>query len=985
MNRLMLFAFAIFVLVAGFACSNGGGNPATPEANPSLSPQTATNAGNSQTHLWGYYSIYIDPATQTAVADLSRNAMFAANVVNFLNGKPADLGIKINGTNPEATYIDVDLDVTITHPFPGLHQYDGYDIRGVFMGDGSGTMAYNPDLKYPVLGTDQSMLPDPLDGFGGPDGYTRWFNRTEFSEGSMLLLRYTPGVFASNDFAGDATLCPYKYFADGLGKNDDVFQFLATTSGHGVFSAGAANTRNYYLRFPNTKGIRYGYAVVANWEDEDTHPANAPEAQEVKATVTDNIWYVDPTHKGGNLILDLDVFAWNTAPNSEGVMDDYTIIIDSTVLSTPHQFMTSEMTPTGGDTYSTYHAEIPADNITGTGGNEFWVIVESAGHDYSNPFGFPNLAETDPLAAIFRYELTVLSTQVNNPPNITGIEDVVGSGHYDHMVTVDDVKTYYVIYTDPDVGQTHTITWYLVNDGGTPTLADTVTMPIDWGAKGEGDYDIYVDVSDGVDTTQGGPFDVSVVSGHGNAVSFGGTGTQYALGFCVDSTGAKYSGGYFFGDTNLDPAGNDPHPEDPPGAGGCMWLNKLNADGTFAWGYTWPGTGGYHSYVWGIVPDNQGHKYVCGHFVFTIDFDPGSGVDNHTASNNSGRLDAFLMKFDTNGKYIWGESWGNTTENVTAFDIVNYNDQYLYVTGYYPDKADIDPTSGVDIRDANSDTGLYNIDNAYMIKVDLDGKYIWGRTWGWNATLYGYEVTVDGSGNPIATGDIEGTGDLDPTSGVQTYVSKGWSDTYVIKFLADGTWQWSRAFGGNSWDITNALVADASGGIYFCGGSSSTDAVDFDPGPGEALVTMQGSYDGYLVKYDSSGAFQWVDMFGEPSHDNTWCMTLDDSGDILMGGHFSDTIDLDPGPGVDSHTPAGGSDSYLVKIHPDGSFGWGASWGSPGYDSPEGVDVEPNGMIDVAGNFEGTGDFDPGPGVFNLTSNGAYNTYIDMFLPNGGW
>jgi len=74
------------------------------------------------------------------------------------------------------------------------------------MGDGSGALKYNPELKYAVLGTDQYMLPDSVDGFGGPDGYTRWFNLPEFSTGGMPMFQYTKGKMASSKFAGTATL-----------------------------------------------------------------------------------------------------------------------------------------------------------------------------------------------------------------------------------------------------------------------------------------------------------------------------------------------------------------------------------------------------------------------------------------------------------------------------------------------------------------------------------------------------------------------------------------------------------------------------------------------------------------------------------------------------------------------------------------------------------------------------------------------------------
>ena len=370
----------------------------------------------SQTHLWGYYDVYVDIPSQTATAILNRQAMFTANVVNFLNGKAAGLSFHINGTPVTSTYIDIDIDISITHPFPGMSQYNGYDVRGVFMGDGSKSLSYNPKLKYAVLGTDQYMLPDPTDSFGGPDGYTRWFNLPEFSGGGMPLFQYTQGKMALPGFAGTATLNPYKYFADNLLTTQDLWSFLnANSAQHGVFSAGATNTRNYYLRFPNGKGIKYGYAVIASWKGVTPadHPANAPEAMALSVTDSSDVYYIDPTTKGGNIKLDVGVWDWDSQL-SAGKMEDYKLIVESTVLNSPATF--SSMTPTGGGSfYSTYHVEIPADNVQSSGGNEYWVILEHKGFDYTNPYGIPNSANTDPLAAFFRYDLKVSSTQSTKP------------------------------------------------------------------------------------------------------------------------------------------------------------------------------------------------------------------------------------------------------------------------------------------------------------------------------------------------------------------------------------------------------------------------------------------------------------------------------------------------------------------------------------------------------------------------------------------
>jgi hypothetical protein len=261
------------------------------------------------------------------------------------------------------------------------------------------------------------MLPSPSTTFGGPDGYTRWFNLTEFNSSTAPIVEYTPGLFATPFFAGTATVCPYKYFADGLGATDDAFAWLAANAGtNGVFSAGATNKRNYYLRFPTATDITFGYAIAANWKGPSPtmHPANTRETVAIDVEITPDVYYVNESDKGGSLLLDISIFDWFSEPVG-GVMSDYRLFILSTVVDGFTKF--SDQSPIeSGDHWYKYHIEVPADNITGTEDNEFWVVVDYSGEDYKNPYNVPNLCGNDLLAAAFRYDLYVKNAPYKTDP-----------------------------------------------------------------------------------------------------------------------------------------------------------------------------------------------------------------------------------------------------------------------------------------------------------------------------------------------------------------------------------------------------------------------------------------------------------------------------------------------------------------------------------------------------------------------------------------
>jgi hypothetical protein len=81
--------------------------------------------------------------------------------------------------------MDVEVDVSLTHPL-NLEAYNGYDVRGIFIGNGSAALSYQ-GLDYSEDVIDQMLY--------NADGYSRWFNAIEFLVPGTL--GYTQGKIAS--------------------------------------------------------------------------------------------------------------------------------------------------------------------------------------------------------------------------------------------------------------------------------------------------------------------------------------------------------------------------------------------------------------------------------------------------------------------------------------------------------------------------------------------------------------------------------------------------------------------------------------------------------------------------------------------------------------------------------------------------------------------------------------------------------------------
>lgn len=504
---------AVILLTLG--CSGGSdSNPVSSDI--SHTPlQSAEINQPSSTFVWGFYDVAINTETQEWSVVPNRTVAGTLNIIPFINLKPAYFTLTILDIDYDAMWNDVDVNFNITHPLGNLSMYSLYDVRGVMFTDGSKTMDYGNGLVYGRKNVDQYIFNDPIpndfpDDYtgGAPDGYTRWFNPTEFTvEG---LLGYTPGNFSTPDLA-TATLNPYKYFADGLGPYDDAFEFLADNSHNGIFSGTDAKSRNYYIRFPLTKWVKFNYGILADWEGEDPvlhHPSNAEEPVVAGVSAGDGVYYAGPSNNGGYLTLDLNIIDWDASVNESGYVDDYTIKIDSTVLSNTYTFDSYDMVPVAsGDNWHTYHVNILADDVKGTTNQEFWVIAESNGNTYANIFGIPNSVEDEILAAFFRYDLSVSSTPDNWPPEIIAIGDDTPYSPYKNPVDhYDTAITYSVLFYDPDPGDTHEITWFIVKEGLDILPWDQITMPVNWSLYPSAYYDIYCFVDDGTVEVRSDPF-----------------------------------------------------------------------------------------------------------------------------------------------------------------------------------------------------------------------------------------------------------------------------------------------------------------------------------------------------------------------------------------------------------------------------------------------------------------------------------------------
>ncbi len=251
-----------------------------------------------------------------------------------------------------------------------------------------------------------------------------------------------------------------------------------------------------------------------------------------------------------------------------------------------------------------------------------------------------------------------------------------------------------------------------------------------------------------------------------------GQNDEVGQSIALDRYGNTYITGYFSSTVDFDPG---------PGIYNLTSINnydntfvlKLNLSGAFEWCKHIGGIGGDMSF--GIVADNLGNSYCTGYFYGTLDFDLGPGIYEFS-STLKGYPDAYALKFDPSGNFVWAKKWGGERGNAIALD----SSSNIYIAGSFIGTADFDPDSGTCYM--SSTNSQYNI---FISKLNSSGNFIWSKNMG-NARLNsGNSIALDALGNIYLNGEYSDSSDFDPGVGSFYFPKPGLKDIFISKLYVN--------------------------------------------------------------------------------------------------------------------------------------------------------------------------------------------------------
>jgi hypothetical protein len=280
-----------------------------------------------------------------------------------------------------------------------------------------------------------------------------------------------------------------------------------------------------------------------------------------------------------------------------------------------------------------------------------------------------------------------------------------------------------------------------------------------------------------------------------------------------------------------------------------------------------------------------------------------------------------------------------------------------YVVGEFSGTADF---GSITLTSIGSDDG-------FVTKLDANGSVQWATRWGNAAEDSARGVDVDAGGNVFALGSRLG-------------------DAYdIMKFSPSGTAVWSKTIVNRSMLGSADLAVNAAGSVYVAG--SFDGLVDFDPSSKTKYVSSGAERAGFVLKLDTNGKFGWVSPFigkrvgSTNSASGAMSVTLDGSGNIIVGGTFNGTVDFNPGSGTTNLATTSGG--FIAKLNTSGALVWARALQGNASTFVYGLDVDAAGNIYATGPYHGTVDLDPGAGTYSRTTAGNGDIFV-MKLTSAG-
>jgi hypothetical protein len=350
-----------------------------------------------------------------------------------------------------------------------------------------------------------------------------------------------------------------------------------------------------------------------------------------------------------------------------------------------------------------------------------------------------------------------------------------------------------------------------------------------------------------------------------------------------------------------------------------------------------------------VCSDKYNNIYCAGEFGYNYQQSPAPYIifNNDTVFNN-GSNQIFLIKYSANGDVLWAKGIGGNNF-VSPFGGLTEQPGVLY----YDSISNAIYFSGLfDGTVSFGNTIITGTQDAFVSKIDLDGNYLWVKTFLSPTAISCRYFTVDLNGIFYITGSSQ-----DSITIENTQIPPG---KFLVKLNSSGQIIDAQSKFSYKFIIT---------GISFFNESLLISGYTFENTALIDTITFSSNFTNtsLLLKYSSSLQLQQMIIVAQSNNGKVSQFSTDSNGDLIFSGSFRPNLIIDS---LTFQSSSGLTEAFFAKISNSGNLIWAKQITSTLGVGPEDLQIDLEDNLLITGNCSGLTDFNgstiEGKGLFTV-------------------
>lgn len=348
-------------------------------------------------------------------------------------------------------------------------------------------------------------------------------------------------------------------------------------------------------------------------------------------------------------------------------------------------------------------------------------------------------------------------------------------------------------------------------------------------------------------------------------------------------------------------------------------------------------------YEWATIIENYYVADVAGiavhpggnYYMYGIGSGPGSSTDPRVQQIGHAEIGCFnpnVAISDSLG-LEWGWSFGGVHASENTRDVDFDPAGFVYACG----ETGYGGWPGDTFRFGNITETVKGNNDAFISKLDGNGNFLWGQTFGGPESDQASSITCDPSANLYVAGYFSDSMFLNGDTFFTHHPIN--ADMFIASFDSSGNFRWLVEDEHNGNSQLYEIISDSAHNLYVSGRFEDTLQI------AGQVITSGFNFHNFVAKFDSSGNLLWISPQGISGSFRN--LRVDNLGNLYSvmtsywGGNLGGTI----------YSPDE-FDIIFCKFSPTGSILWSQTINGPKHQISAGLEVNDEGELFISGAFD---------------------------------